>query len=623
MTGRRHIHLSRLAFTSPDQPVAEIRFSRGLNVLHGASNTGKTFAVKAIDFMLGGSTPLPDIGEREGYDRVWLGLDLPEAGSATLRRPLAGGRFALFHDLTDLARPPETAIELSAKHDASRQDNLSQFLLNELGLSGRQIATDANGKKRPLSFRDLARFCIIDERSIQSEDSPVESGQVISQTGERSLFRLLLTGQDDSSLTTILDSRTFRTSTSAKIEILDDMVVSIEADLAADYPDAEELAEQNDNLEQAWSVARHEAAIAQQSIRDRLAEKGRLVRIISAHEQRRSEIQINFARFEQLAQIYESDIRRLEGIEEAGFVLALSGEKPCPLCGAAAAEQRHSHGLEDIQRMQLAALAEIAKIHKQQRDLAIALSQLDVEGLTIETELLQLKSRLQGLEAELADMAPAAAASKARLDDLLATRDHVRQGLALIQQRASLLRRKEELQALRPVPKADRPHLGVPSHTLHEFAQKIGQVLEAWQFPGKRVVSFADGAYDLRIDGKNRKDNGKGVRAVTHAAFKVALMLFCSERQLPHPGFVVLDTPLLTYRDPITSNDPLSGDEAALKNTSLKGFFFEHLSSISQYGQVIVVENVDLPPSISGLGHVEVFTGLPGHGRAGLFPGHS
>ena len=69
-------------------------------------------------------------------------------------------------------------------------------------------------------------------------------------------------------------------------------------------------------------------------------------------------------------------------------------------------------------------------------------------------------------------------------------------------------------------------------------------------------------SYDLIIDGKERRNNGKGVRAITHAAFKVALMLFCRERNLPHPGFLVLDTPLLTYRDPMKKpGDRLESDE--------------------------------------------------------------
>jgi hypothetical protein len=89
---------------------------------------------------------------------------------------------------------------------------------------------------------------------------------------------------------------------------------------------------------------------------------------------------------------------------------------------------------------------------------------------------------------------------------------------------------------------------------------------------------------------------------------------------LPHPGFLVLDTPLLTYRDPLHSNaGPLSADEQAIKNTSLKDFFFEHLSSIGELGQFLIIENVDLPANIASLANVETFTGDRTGGRLGLF----
>ena len=98
--------------------------------------------------------------------------------------------------------------------------------------------------------------------------------------------------------------------------------------------------------------------------------------------------------------------------------------------------------------------------------------------------------------------------------------------------------------------------------------------------------------------------------------------MFCRERNLPHPGFIILDTPLLTYRDPLKNkkDGALSPDEQALRNTSLKDFFFEHLAAVSKLGQIIVIENVDLPTNLSSVAHVETFTGDPSNGRFGLFP---
>lgn len=608
------IVIRKIAFSGPGI-VSELDFIDGLNLVYGASNTGKSFATKAIDYMLGGSRQLPDINERRPYERAWLGLSMPD-GDEMLSRALAGGNFSIQSGLTILRDAAEGIRILAAKHDHTDEANLSQFLLGQVGLRGKRIAVDTNGKKRSLSFRDIARFCIVDETTIQSEGSPVQTSSPLTQTAERSVFKLLLTGIDDSAIVEVVDRRTFKSSTSAQLEMLDDMLAAIDAELENGFADAEGLKDQNDRLEATFAAAQAELDAAQGSIRDLLERKRRLGLDVSLATGRLDDIDLSLERFAQLDLVYVSDIQRLEALDEAGFLLTLGGGRDCPLCGAAPDDQHHHEEVGDVERVRAAAAAEAAKIVRQRADLANTVAQLISDRQRLLDHLPAMQDALQDIEAQLERLTPSATESRRAMSEIMEVRDRVRRGLALLDQRKSLLERRAEIAARKPASKADRPRIGVDGPTAHEFAQVVSQVLTAWNFPGDRHVSFDEASYDLRIDGKLRGHNGKGVRAITHAAFKVALLVFCKERGLPHPGFLVLDTPLLTYRDPI-GDDTLTDDERLLAASSLKQHFFTHLASLSNVGQFIVVENVDPPSNLTSVANVVIFRGGSG-GRSGL-----
>jgi hypothetical protein len=154
---------------------------------------------------------------------------------------------------------------------------------------------------------------------------------------------------------------------------------------------------------------------------------------------------------------------------------------------------------------------------------------------------------------------------------------------------------------------------GLPSTVAEAFALQIEAILKEWHFPEAERVFFDPKSRDLIIAGKARTARGKGLRAITHAAFTIGLLQFCKSKDKPHPSFVILDTPLRAYREPEGSEDDLRG-------TDLNVRFYNYLAGLPDDRQVIIIENSDPPASIAARPQVVMFSKNPHSGRYGFFP---
>ena len=144
-------------------------------------------------------------------------------------------------------------------------------------------------------------------------------------------------------------------------------------------------------------------------------------------------------------------------------------------------------------------------------------------------------------------------------------------------------------------------------------AREVSLLLDAWGFASSPTVSYDEKSADLHIDGRPRVSHGKGVRAVTCAAFVIAIMRHGMENDLGHPGFVVVDTPLNPYK----AADPSDGGALA---QPVKSTFYRHLCSTTAPGQVIVFENEPAPDDVQVACNYVHFSG-GATGRPGFIPG--
>jgi chromosome segregation ATPase len=255
------------------------------------------------------------------------------------------------------------------------------------------------------------------------------------------------------------------------------MIQATESELTADYTDVADLPEQDRRLDQTFAAAQAEADAAQGSIRALLVDKRRIGNQYAEMERRAGEVDLNLARFSQLHQVYQSDIERLEALEEASFLLSLGGDRECPLCGASPEAQQHEHSLSDINRIRGAASIEIAKIRQQQVDLTQTVQQLYAERVTLSEQLPILAANLRATEDEINRLAPGAGEARRQVAEIMTIRDRVKRGISLTNQLAAYRARLASLNAVLPTSTADRPKLGVTSTVAHDFSQIVSRVL--------------------------------------------------------------------------------------------------------------------------------------------------
>lgn len=602
--------LRDLTVSGPGMQDAHIRFARGLNVIVGPSDTGKTFVAQCIDFALGSSTPPKEIPESARYTSIRLEIETQEAGRVyVIERSLRGGDIRLSTD-------GEPDRVLDAKHSAAKEDSISRFLLALSGLANNKVRTNQQGTTRSLSFRDIAPLILVDEHSVISEGSPVLSGQVIHETVEGCVFRLLLTGRDDSSVIANPDRKLAKGRREGKVELLEELLARARAEVASleTFDDARERRSQLARLDAAFSAAMSDLS-AEQGIAAEQEERRRhswtRLRQIESRIEVLAELQ---KRFVLLKAQYTSDLRRLEAIAEAGTRLGQLIEERCPICGALAEhhERQHQEEQDAPDDVAQACKAEAAKITKLLRDLhgTVTANADEIERLGIQRTSEEEALAAAGRELKTI-LQPRLQVAAQRLRDLQASRDTCRRGLALLERVAELEALLEIAKAPQKRERADGVSATVTTGEAEAFSRTVEGLLRAWRFPGLERVTFSEDDQDIVVSGRARKSHGKGVRAILRSAFNLALLDLCARESKPFPRMVLVDSPLVVYRQPDPGEDRFPHE--------VKQAFYRSIAESFLDCQVIILENDEPPGDVKAATNYIAFTGTAVD-RSGFIP---
>lgn len=619
--------VSEIRLTGTRRTDALVRFEPGPNVITGDSDTGKSYLLRLVDYVLGAEEMKKVIEEAAGYETAWVEFANEEGATLTLERHLTGGDVrahsrpiaAIRSAVVGIGNKPEDILDpnesevLAWKRDGQPEKrDITSRLFPFFGMSDNvRVRKNADGQQQRLTIRTLLPTFVVDEESIITEDSAILRGS-FGDTAEKRMFSFLLTGRDDKNIV----ARDPQKMVSAKIQAQRDLVVELLEPLKARLKGLEEKEEEESVERLDGTIDDLSNALAHNSDeRNRLRQR----RNQHYHDLIRAETQISavdamLTRYALLDERYSSDLERLDFISESSHYYDGLQDSMCPMCGQALEGVAHEHekatGLSfNAEEVYLSAVAEAAKIRGLQTDLKSAITDLKRRGEQWRDHKKASSDALVDIDRRLdTELAPARRSTRNTLNELVARRVEMETVRGDRMEAARLETLKDKLERELSQPAARQVWAPLDPKAVTDFCKEIEAVLREWSWKEDVRVEFEETRYDIKVDGKPRRSHGKGFRAVIHAAFSVGLLRFCHAKRRPHPGFVILDSPLTTVKQR-RGEAKVELAESDSIAPGIEQSFWKSISEIDPSIQIIVLDNKEPPPHLFDMLNVQLFAG--------------
>lgn len=613
--------IREIRLSGPSVEDASVKFGPGPNVVAGESDTGKSYLLHCLDYIFGAEELKKRIPQAEPYDELKVEFQSTAGDYLTLVRSLSGGDLKAHRSQIDAIDGDGQAIAYR-RHGTSKANDVTSVLFPFAGIKEAMLRKDNDGKVQRLTIRTFLPTIIVDEVSVIEEQSPILGRGGFDETARKRMFSYMLSGKDDSSVVASEKTAIVTARLNAQIALIDDLLAPLELQLQATPADQAE--DSIEKIDETIARVSDELAALETERATLLTERDTASDVKTKAETQILAIDQLLTRYHLLSEQYASDLSRLDFVAEGAHYFDGLQTVACPLCGQNMDDEHAHKAAQASADVYAAARAEAAKILAQRADLDDAIGSLEQRREARNVEMERALAAYQGAERRLASiLQPAAANSTAQLRRLNARRLELEANRNTSEQAETLRALKAEIeQSNTGKGKAKKQWESLPGTSLLAFCKEVEAILKEWKWEGPGRVEFDEKSFDIKVDGQTRQSHGAGFRAVLYSAFVIALVRYCQKNGLPHPGFVVIDKPLTSYkrqgaRSAEGTDSPVSsGVETA---------FWESLTKIAKDIQLIIVENKEPPADVAAAVHYEWFAGNEaGHGdRVGFIPAAS
>ncbi|WP_426704993.1 AAA family ATPase [Corynebacterium auriscanis] len=574
--------IRRISFSGDLVGTSTVEFKPGFNIVHGPSDTGKTYLAKSIKYMLAGGTA--PFSKSIGYDQITMVLETGE-GTVHLTRDIDSSQMTVsapsFGVLTG------TYPVIPTERDPKAY-TVSDLLLAILGVKERRtVITNKYGTHQILTWRNFADVLHRSESRITSEESIFST----DKCSTLSAFLTLFFDRDLSLVTEHPDPAVVKTKAGILRphinRMIDDVLAEIQKLHELAPTDVDKLEAQLEELLNRFNELSEENNHYRQQLKDNAHE---LSEATKARTQKEFELQ----QYEELATIYLGNIERLNAIADAENKLSkLDQPETCPYCNAPMSSH-HSVDYSTAAHNEAVTTAhnlhDLAEVRRNASDEIAALAEVIAH---LEDEQRSIEARLSGI------LLPELSKIRQAIDTLEDQRDVVRRIQFLEDRHTILTKALSDVPDPQEPPHPFEPAKEFPKQFYDAMTRNLQTILGELHFEDAELARFNEKDFDVRIRGKRKRSHGKGMRAFLNTVVLLALHKYIAENAIHQPSLIVLDTPTLGLEHQgkgdqlITSRDESTGRP----RTGLLRNLFDYMRDAGQYGQIIVLNNTDVTPT--------------------------
>ncbi len=582
-------YITQIAASGDSAKYSTIDFKDGVNLIVGPSNTGKSYVITCIDFMMAGKEP-PFSATDTGYNKVSMTMESDDGHVITMTRKIEEGESGdkasnivdVYTDIPDV-RNGEYKVS-----DGSYQN----LLLRLMGIKEPvKIITTQAPETGNLTFRTMWHLFFIDEEHIFCKGTVFDNPKHSKITASLTALQFLANGDNLERFMPSVSPEELERRATQKVGVINYLNQKI-VDLTKKKEELESSlgADTEIDIDRKIEEVVEEIEVIEAEILSANEKSRKLLEQIYAISAKLQEARYLQDRYKELRTQYMADTKRLQFIVDGNIKGSeIKHKVNCPFCG---------HGMEqdDIDKTDYveSARAELARIRLQLEDLNTTEAETKREIASLEKQLQALNLQNNEITAIINHRL------RPKANELKATVVEYKRILNLRQQLKSIAFMSTELGVDAFAKENEEDETAVKFDAKKQFDKDVwkaisdnfGELVKECQYPGQPNSYIAIKTADAVVGGKQKKNQGKGYRAYLNTIMLFNLMKYLEEQGKYALHLLVLDSPILSLKE---KKHNIAEKEKA--TAGMKTALFRHMIQNCGSNQIIIAEN-ELPTDV-------------------------